>query len=166
MPVPVPVPASRARRRPVVAPVAVMPRPPKVAAPAARVSTHPPKERTPAIEAVIERVRAICLALPDSTEVIAWGEPTWRVAGKQFAMFDTHHHGSPHLSVWIPAAPGAQAGLIEADPARFWRPPYVGGKGWVAIIVDDAAPPWDMIGSLIAQAHQLVAPIRKPRARR
>ncbi|HVV84435.1 MAG TPA: MmcQ/YjbR family DNA-binding protein [Kofleriaceae bacterium] len=129
----------------------------------ARASTHPVKERSPATLAVIDRVREACLGLPDTTEVLAWGEPTWRVAGRLFAMFDTHHHGNPHLSVWIPAAPGAQAGLIEADPARFWRPPYVGGKGWVAIVVDDPAPPWEMIASLIAQAHRLIAPLPKPR---
>jgi hypothetical protein len=136
---------------------------PVAAAKEPRVSTHPLKARTPAIVSVIRKVSALCLALPDTTELVAWGEPTWRVGGKLFAMFDTHHHGSPHLSVWIPAAPGAQAALIDADPDRFWRPPYVGHKGWVAIIVDDAAPPWDMIGSLIAQAHALIA---RPPARR
>lgn len=123
-------------------------------------TTHPLKERTPAILAVIDHVRELALALPETTEVVAWGEPTWRVAGKLFAMFDTHHHGSPHLSVWIPAPPGAQAALIDSDPARFWKPPYVGHKGWVAVIVDDAEPPWEMIAALLAQAHDLVAPPR------
>ena len=132
----------------------------KATAKPVRESTHPLKPRTPEIVAVIERVRELALALPDTTEVIAWGEPTWRVAGKLFAMFDTHHHGSPHLSVWIPAPPGAQAALIDSDPRRFWRPPYVGHKGWVAVIVDDAEPPWDMVGSLLAEAHRLVAPAR------
>jgi hypothetical protein len=129
-----------------------------------RETTHPLKERTPAILAVIERVRELALGLADTTEVIAWGEPTWRVGGKLFAMFDTHHHGSPHLSVWIPAPPGAQQALIESDPARFWRPPYVGHKGWVAVIVDDPDPPWDMIGSLIADAHRMIAPARSKKA--
>lgn len=138
----------------------------KPAATAPSASKHPPKPRTPAIEAVIARCRAICAALPDVTEVEAWAEPTWRVGGKQFAMFDTYHHGSPHLSLWIPAAPGAQAALIDAEPARFWRPPYVGHRGWVAIVVDDE-PPWDMIASLVAQAHQLVAPTQaRPGSRR
>ena len=133
---------------------------PKAAKPE-RVSTHPPKPRTPQILAVIDEVRSICMALPDTAEVLAWGEPTWRVGGKLFAMFDTHHHGHPHLSVWIAAEPETQAGLIEADFERFWRPPYVGHKGWVAIVVDDADPPWDMIGSLIADAHRLIAPAPK-----
>ena len=127
----------------------------------ANVSTHPPKPRTPPILAVIDKVRSICMALPDTAEVVAWGEPTWRVGGKLFAMFDTHHHGHPHLSVWIAAEPETQSGLIEADCERFWRPPYVGHKGWVAIVVDDADPPWDMIGSLIADAHRLITPAPK-----
>src|SRR5262249_54921714 len=63
-----------------------------------RESRPPPKPRTPAILAVVDQVRALCLALPDTTEVVAWGESTWRVAGKVFAMFDTFHHGNPHLS--------------------------------------------------------------------
>ncbi len=133
------------------------------AAKPARVSTHPPKPRTPAIRAVLEQVRALCLALPDTIEVLAWGEPTWRVGGKQFAMFDTFHHGSPHLSVWLPAPPGAQAALIDADPHRFWRPPYVGHRGWVAIVVDDE-PPWDMVAALLADAHRLIAPARSRRS--
>ncbi len=145
-------PATAAKRAPRPAKPAKPAKPPKV-------STHPPKPRTPTIVAVIERVRAICMALPEATEVEAWAEPTWRVGGKQFAMFDTHHHGNPHLSVWIPAAPGAQAALIDADPGRFWRPPYVGHRGWVAIIVDDD-PPWEMVASLVADAYRLIAPPR------
>jgi hypothetical protein len=49
------------------------------------------------------RLRAICLALPEATEKIAWGEPTWRVRGKLFAQLDDHHHGADHLAVWLPA---------------------------------------------------------------
>lgn len=127
-----------------------------------RVSTHPPKVRTPATLALIDRLRAICLALPDATEQIAWGEPTWRAGGKMFAMCDTYHHGSPHLAVHLPAPPGAQAALIDADPARFFRPPYTGGKGWIAVILD-TDPDWAMVASLVETAHGLVAPARRAR---
>src|SRR5262245_28835909 len=96
----------------------------------ARVSTHPPKYRSPETLALVARLRKICMALPDVTEVIAWGEPTWR-RGKIFAMCDTYHHGSSHFSVHIPAPDGAQAALIDAEPERFFRPPYTGGKGWI-----------------------------------
>jgi len=126
----------------------------------ARVSTHPAKVRTPATLALIERLRAICLALPGATEQIAWGEPTWRAGGKMFAMCDTYHHGSPHLSVHLPAPPGAQAALVDTDPARFFRPPYTGGKGWIAIVLD-TDPDWAMVASLVETAYGLVAPARR-----
>lgn len=121
------------------------------------VSTHPPKPRTKETLVLIERLRSICLALPEATERVAWGEPTWRIGigGKMFAMCDTYHHGSPHLSVHLPAPPGAQAQLIDADPARFYRPPYVGGKGWVGIVLD-TGPDWDMVASLVGTAYELV----------
>src|SRR5690606_1527963 len=86
-----------------------------------RVSTHPAKIRTGESKALIERLRPICLGLPGATEQIAWGEPTWRVGGKIFAQLDDHHHGSAHVSVWLPAPDGAQAALIEAEPERIFR---------------------------------------------
>src|SRR4029079_19435814 len=99
----------------------------------ARVSTHPVKVRTKETLALIERLRKICMALPEVTEVIAWGELTWR-APKIFAMTDTDHHGSAHFSVPLAAPLGAQAALIETDPDRFFRPPYTGGKGWIGVV--------------------------------
>ena len=128
----------------------------------ARVSTHPPKHRTPETLALCERLREICMGLPGVTEVIAWGEHTWR-HGKIFAMTDTYHHGSEHFSVHLPAQPGAQAALIDADPARFFRPPYTGGKGWIGIVLD-TDPDWERVASLVRTAYDLVAPAR-PRRR-
>lgn len=144
------------RRKPASKPAA-KPARAKAQPKAPRVSTHPPKVRTAATLALIDRLRAICVALPDVAEQVAWGEPTWRVGGKIFAMCDTYHHGSAHLSVHLPAPPGAQAALIDADPARFFRPPYVGGKGWVAVVLD-TAPDWDMVASLVRTAYDLIAP--------
>jgi hypothetical protein len=131
-------------------------RKPKKSVKKPRVSTHPAKKRTAVSKAIIKKLDRICLALPDATEQTAWGEPTWRVGGKIFAQLDDHHHGSGHTSVWIPAPEGAQEALIDAEPERFFRPPYVGHKGWVAIILD-TSPNWDMVASLIAQAHGLIA---------
>ncbi|HEU5056493.1 MAG TPA: MmcQ/YjbR family DNA-binding protein [Kofleriaceae bacterium] len=123
---------------------------------AARVSTHPPKRRSAATLALIDRLRSICMELPGVVEQVAWGEPTWRVGGRIFAMCDTYHHGSPHLSVHLAAPDGAQAALIEADPARFFRPPYTGGKGWVGVVLD-TSPDWDMVASLVATAREHIA---------
>ena len=97
------------------------------------------------------------MALPEAREKPSHGEPTWFAgSGKVFAMFDDHHHGAPHVSVWIPAAEGAQKVLIENDPRRYWRPPYLGHKGWVAVVLD-ARPDWKLVAMLIEQAYRLVA---------
>ncbi len=129
---------------------------------AARVSTHPVKARTAESTRVIARMQKLCGALEGTAEVIAWGEPTWRVGGKIYAQLDDHHHGSAHVAVWIPAEEGAQEALIESDPERFFRPPYVGHKGWVAIVLD-GKPDWGMVAALLEGAHALIAAKTKPK---
>jgi hypothetical protein len=112
--------------------------------------------RTPAPR-VLARLRAICLALPEANEKLSHGEPTWFAGkGKVFAMLDDHHHGSPHLSVWLPAGLGAQEALVESDPKRFFRPPYVGPSGWVGVVLD-SGPDWSQVAWLVEQAFRLVA---------
>jgi hypothetical protein len=81
----------------------------------------------------VERVRRICLALPETWEKISHGEPTFFVRKRVFAMCSTNHHNDGHYAVVIPAAIGIQAALIEQNPKKFYRPPYVGGAGWVGI---------------------------------
>ncbi|MBC8030736.1 MAG: MmcQ/YjbR family DNA-binding protein [Pyrinomonadaceae bacterium] len=81
----------------------------------------------------VERVRQICLALPETWEKISHGEPTFFVGKRVFAMCSTNHHNDGHYAVTVPAAIGIQAALIEADPKKFYRPPYVGPAGWVGI---------------------------------
>ena len=107
----------------------------------------------------VDRLRAICLALPEATEKQAWGEPTWRVRGKLFAQLDDHHHGADHLAVWLPAPLGEQEAMIFTDPARFFRPPYVGQRGWVGVRID-RRPDWGLVARLVAQAYGQVAPPR------
>jgi predicted DNA-binding protein (MmcQ/YjbR family) len=105
----------------------------------------------------LARLRAICLALPDANERISHGEPAWFAGkGKAFAMLDDHHHGSRHLSVWLPAALGAQEALVESDPSRFFRPPYVGPSGWVGVVLD-GRPDWAQVAWLVEHAYRLVA---------
>jgi predicted DNA-binding protein (MmcQ/YjbR family) len=112
----------------------------------------------------IERLRKICLALPEAVEKLSHGEPTWFAGkGKVFAMLDDHHHASEHLAVWLPQPPGAQEALIHADPSRFFRPPYVGPSGWIGVILD-GKPDWPMVERLVREAFLLVA-TRKLRAK-
>ncbi len=114
-------------------------------------------ERTASSADALARLRAICMALPEAQEKISHGEPTWFAGkGKVFAMFDDHHHGAPHVSVWIPAPSGAQQVLIANDPKRFWRPPYLGHRGWIAIVLD-TKPKWGLVADLIEQGYRVVA---------
>lgn len=81
----------------------------------------------------VERVRQLCLTLPETWEKISHGEPTFFVGKRVFAMCSTNHHNDGHYAVTVPAAIGVQAALIDANPKKFYRPPYVGPAGWVGI---------------------------------
>jgi hypothetical protein len=107
----------------------------------------------------LDRLRAICLALPETSEKLAWGEPTWRVGGRIFAQLDDHHHGADHLAVWLPAPLGEQEAMIFTDPERFFRPPYLGHRGWVGVRID-RRPNWSAVAGLVSQAYRHVAPPR------
>ena len=117
------------------------------------------RERTASSRRIIERLRKICLALPEATEKEAWSEPTWRVKGKMFAQMDDYHHGSPHCSVWLPSTIEAQEALIAADPKRFFRPAYVGHKGWVGVVLD-TKPDWAVVAELVRDAYRQIAPAK------
>src|ERR1700724_697062 len=84
----------------------------------------------------LHRVRRICLALPGATEKLSHGEPTFFVKKRVFAMFSNNHHKDGHIGVWIPALPGEQKALTSRFPAIYYRPPYVGVKGWIGIELD------------------------------
>ena len=104
---------------------------------------------------VAERVRAICTALPGVTERQSHGSPAF-FAGKQFVMLwaDGHHDQAfPHL--WAAAPPGGQAELVASDPKRFFRPPYVGGRGWVGMRLDGPVD-WTEVAEVCAEAHRTV----------
>ncbi|MBP7286877.1 MAG: MmcQ/YjbR family DNA-binding protein [Nannocystaceae bacterium] len=115
-------------------------------------------------EHVLAKLRAICLAQPGALEKLSHGEPTWfrGPKGKVFAMFDDHHHGAPHISVWLAATMDQQEALVAAEPARYFRPPYVGHRGWVAAVLDDS-PDWRAVEALVREAFALVAPTRASR---
>lgn len=120
-------------------------------------SSHPVRALSPRDEKLVERLRRICMALPEANERISHGEPTWFAGrGKSFAMLDNHHHGAAHLAVWLPQAPGVQEELCAADPAHFFRPPYVGPRGWVGIVLDTKVD-WTVVASFVRDAFLHVA---------
>lgn len=107
-------------------------------------------------ETQIERVRRLCLALPEATEKTAWGEQTWRVKDKLFAMFANNHHNDGRVAVWLNAPMGVQEHLVADDPDTFFRPPYVGVKGWIGVVVDRVTD--EALRPHVVQSYALVAP--------
>ena len=107
----------------------------------------------------LPRLRSLCLALPEATEKVAWGEPTFRVRDKIFAMYDNNHHGAGHIAVWCKAPPGVQEILVSADPKKFFRPPYVGHKGWIGVRLDRKVD-WDEIADILEDSYRMTAPKR------
>lgn len=116
-------------------------------------------ERAPGVDRrAVDRLRAICLALPGASEKEAWGDPTWRIGDRMFAVAK---FGDGRTSAWMKAGPGVQELLIEANPKRFFRPPYVGHKGWIGIRLDDGDVDWDEVALHVEESYALVAPKRR-----
>jgi hypothetical protein len=116
-------------------------------------------------DAALTRVRKLCLSLPDATERISHGTPTFFIGDKRsFLTFLDNHHGDGRLAVWCAAPPDAQAMLVDSDPEVFFVPAYVGHLGWVGVRLDRDAP-WPMIARVIEDAYHCRAPApRKARA--
>jgi hypothetical protein len=109
----------------------------------------------------LPRLRALCLALPEAHEVEAWGEPTFRVRKKIFAMYASaeSHHGKGRPGVWCNCTPLEQDLLLHADPRRYFKPPYVGPGGWIGVHLD-RRPSWRALADLLGEAYRLTAPAR------
>jgi hypothetical protein len=117
---------------------------------------NPMPKQKPSGDAPIERVRRICISLPETTEKLSHGEPTWFVRKKVFAMFSNNHHNDGHVAVTVPAGIGIQAALIKAAPEKFYKPPYVGVRGWIGIELDQVSD--EELEMHIDEAWKLIAP--------
>jgi len=104
----------------------------------------------------LTRIRRICEALPETTEKLSHGEPTFFVRKKVYVIFANNHHNDGHVAVWIPAPLGFQEALIESDPEKFFKPPYVGVRGWIGIELDKVDD--DELDAHIEQAWRMIAP--------
>jgi len=111
---------------------------------------------------VLERLRALCLALPETSERLSHGAPSFFVRGKKcFLMLLDDHHGDGVFGIWCAAPPGNQELLVQVDPARFFRPPYVGHRGWLGVRLNDGVD-WDELAGIVEEAFATVAPKRLP----
>jgi hypothetical protein len=107
----------------------------------------------------LEKLRRLCLALPEVTERLSHGEPTWFVRDKKvFVMYANHHHDD-RLAFWCAAPPGAQDVLVNAEPEKYFIPPYVGHRGWLGVRLDVPVD-WEEIAALVADAYRAIAPRR------
>jgi hypothetical protein len=115
----------------------------------------------PSTAGLASRLRAICLPFPEVTERLSHGAPTWFVRDKSSFVTlraDGHHDQHfPHL--WCAAPPGAQAELAATEPERFFRPPYVGGRGWIGVRLDRDID-WSEIAEICRDAYRVIAPAR------
>ena len=104
----------------------------------------------------LPRLRRICLALPETSERLSHGEPTWFYRGRKVFVTYADHHHDDRLAFWCAAAPGAQEVLVASGPERFFRPPYVGHRGWLGVYLDVPLD-WAEIQGLVTDAYRVVA---------
>lgn len=110
-------------------------------------------------EDAVDRLRALCLALPEVTERLSHGEPTWFVRDRTtFVMLADHHHDD-RFGFWCAAPPGVQEALVSSRPGSFHRPPYVGRRGWLGVWLDVPVD-WAEIAEIVTDAYRTVAPKR------
>ena len=119
-------------------------------------SAHPLDVYGPG-EALLARLRQICLPFPEAVEAGGVGAPSFTVGGKIFAM-QHRHEGRP--SLWLKAPPGAQEVLVGAEPDRYFRPPYVGHHGWVGLWIDIQDVDWPYVADLVDESYRMTTPKR------
>lgn len=103
----------------------------------------------------LDNVRTLCTALPQVEERLSHGEPAWFFKGKKlFVMFADHHHDD-RVAFWCAAPMGAQEAMIASDPAKYFRPPYVGVKGWLGVYLDVEVD-WSEIEGIVGEAYETV----------
>lgn len=120
--------------------------------------THPVKGVVDAD--ATQKLREICMRMPEATERLSHGEPTWFVRDKKVFVQSSNHHHDDRFGFWCPAPPGVQAEMVEAEPERFYRPPYVGGRGWLGVYLDVPDVDWNEIEVIVRDAYRAVAPVK------
>ena len=107
---------------------------------------------------ILERLHALCLGLPETSERLSHGAPTFFVREKKaFLMVLANHHGDGRFAIWCAAPDGMQQTLVEAEPDRFFVPPYVGHRGWLGLRLDRSLD-WQELAAVVEDAYAEVAP--------
>ena len=119
-----------------------------------------PPDHRPSDPAITANVRGLCMALPEVTERLSHGECTWFVRAKKVFVQMSDHHHDDRLGMWCAAPPGVMVELVEQEPDRFFRPPYVGARGWLGVYLDVADVDWDEVRAIITDAFRVIAPAK------
>jgi hypothetical protein len=104
-----------------------------------------------------KRIRTICMDLPGVTEKPSHGAPAFFAVRQFLVLWIDGHHDHTFAHLWCAAPPGAQAELVTSEPDRFFRPPYVGGRGWLGVRLDGTID-WKEIELVCEEAFRTVAP--------
>jgi hypothetical protein len=104
----------------------------------------------------LDKLREICLSMPHATERPSHGEPCWFINDKKlFVMFANRHHDD-RVAMWCAAPPGVQEVLVSTEPSKYFRPPYVGHRGWMGVYLDVQVD-WEEIRGIMEEAYRFVA---------
>lgn len=121
-------------------------------------STPPTPES--AQDSRLARLAEICLMLPEAVEQRSGSHAGFVVRDRHFAYYLNDHHGDGIVGVCFKSPDGMNGVLIESDPSRFYRPAYIGSRGWAALRLDRGAVDWDEVACFILESYLLVAPKR------
>jgi hypothetical protein len=110
------------------------------------------------VAAATERLRELCAELPEVTERVSHGSVTFFVRDKRAVAYLTDdHHGDGRLALIAAAPAGVQEDVVRSEPDRFFRPPYVGHRGWIGLRLDRDVD-WDEVRDVLHDAYRQVAP--------
>jgi len=112
----------------------------------------------------LDRIRKICLALPETEEKLSHGAPSFFLPSGHYLAYTDNHHGDGRVAAWVAQPPGAQEALVAADPKHFFRPPYVGPNGWVGINLNTGLD-WGAVAAIVAEGHAFIAAKKRKRRR-
>lgn len=104
----------------------------------------------------LDHVRGICRDLPGVEERLSHGAPAFFARGRMIAQLWDNHHGDGRLALWCAAPPLAQETLVEGEPDFFFRPPYVGQRGWLGVRLDRGLD-WERVRRIVSGAYAHVS---------
>jgi hypothetical protein len=108
----------------------------------------------------LDRIRELCLSLPETSERPSHGQPTFFIGGKRsFVMYLDNHHGDGRVAIWCAAPEGMQQALVGGAPEHYFVPPYVGHRGWLGVRLDRGID-WNEVAGAVEDAYLKVAPKR------